>query len=68
MLYLRPVGSRQMFVGWRECDRLHGVQDMVAEDPDDYNQTAHFESLVDMHRRLAITLPPMADGFVHPTA
>lgn len=48
MLYLRPVGSRKMFVGWRECDRLHGVQDMVAEDPDDYNQNAYFESLVDM--------------------
>ncbi len=50
MLYLRPVGSRKMFVGWPECDRLHGVQDMVAEDPDDYNQNAYFESLVDMLR------------------
>ncbi len=56
-----------MFVGWREGDRLHGVKDFVAEDPDHYKQTAHYESLADMHRRLAITLPPMASGFVHRT-
>jgi sarcosine oxidase subunit beta len=67
MLYLRPEGQMQMFVGWRESDRLHSVKDMVAENPDHYRQTAHFESLADMHRRLAITLPPMAHGFVHRT-
>jgi len=67
MLYLRPEGDSQMFVGWREGDRAHSINDMLAEDPDDYKQTAHYESLVDMHHRLAITLPPMADGFVHRT-
>lgn len=67
MLYLRPEGDKQMFVGWREGDRIRSVKDMVAENPDDYKQTTRFESLSDMHRRLAITLPPMANGFVHRT-
>jgi len=56
-----------MFVGWREGDRFHSVDDLVAQDPDNYKQTAEFETVTDMHRRLAVTLPPMADGFVHRT-
>ena len=56
-----------MFVGWREGDRIHTTEDLVTEDPDNYQQTAHFATVTDMHRRLAMTLPPMADGFVHRT-
>ena len=67
MLYLRPEGDRQMYVGWREGDRIHTTEDLVTEDPDNYQQTAHFATVTDMHRRLAMTLPPMADGFVHRT-
>jgi len=67
MLYLRPEGDRQMFVGWREGDRVQGVDSTVSEDPDDYKQTSNFDTLADMQRRLAITLPPMNNGFVHRT-
>lgn len=67
MLYLRPEGDRQMFVGWREGDRIHNIDDLVTQDPDNYKQTADFTTLTDLQRRLAITLPPMADGFVHRT-
>ena len=67
MLYLRPEGERQMFVGWRESDRIHSVDDLIAQDPDNYKQTADYETLTDMSRRLAITLPPMRGGFVHRT-
>ena len=67
MLYLRPEGDQQMFVGWREGDRVHSVDDMTAEDPDCYQQTSTFETLAEMQRRLAVTLPPMNDGFVHRT-
>jgi len=67
MLYLRPEGDRQMFVGWREGDRVHGVDDMDDEEPDHYKQTADFERLAAMQRRLAVTLPPMDNGFVHRT-
>ena len=56
-----------MFVGRRESDRIESVSDMEAQDPDQYKQTAEFESVVDIHRRLAITLPPMQEGFVHRT-
>lgn len=66
-LYLRPEGSSQMFVGWREGDRVHGVKDFETADPDNYRQTAHYSSLSGMHRRLAITLPFMDHGFVHRT-
>ena len=67
MLYLRPEGDRQLFVGWREGDRVGDVGDMIAEDPDDDRQTARYESLADMSARLAATLPPMRNGFVHRT-
>jgi sarcosine oxidase subunit beta len=67
MLYLRPEGGSQMFVGWREGDHVHGIDDLTAADPDDYKQTAHYESLAEMQRRLEMTLPAMADGFVHRT-
>ncbi len=66
-LYLRPEGARQMFVGWREGDRIRGVEDLQTVDPDNYRQTAQFASLSEMHRRLAITLPFMDRGFVHRT-
>jgi glycine/D-amino acid oxidase-like deaminating enzyme len=67
MLYLRPEGEQQMFVGWREGDRIQSTSDLVAQDPDDYKQTTDFETVVEMQRRLVITLPPMCDGFVHRT-
>ena len=67
MLYLRPQHVLQMFVGWREGDRISGLKDLTHEDPDNYKQTAHYETVQDMHRRLAMTLPFMRDGFVHGT-
>jgi len=67
LLYLRPEGDQQMFVGRRDRDLIESVSDMEAQDPDQYKQTAEFESVVDIHRRLAITLPPMQAGFVHRT-
>jgi glycine/D-amino acid oxidase-like deaminating enzyme len=67
MLYLRPEGNDQMFVGWREGDRINTIDDCEPEDPDDYKQTAHYDRLIDMQQRLATTLPAMANGFVHRT-
>jgi sarcosine oxidase subunit beta len=67
MLYLRPEGTDQMFVGWREGDRILSVRDFVPADPDNYWQTSNYASLADMSRRLAVTLPFMAEGFVHRT-
>lgn len=66
-LYLRPEGTHQMFVGWREGDFIRGPNDFVREDPDRYKQTATYERLADMHQRLARTLPFMAHGFSHRT-
>ena len=66
-LYLRPEGEEQMFVGWREGDLIGNVEDLVEQDPDNYKQTAHFQSLRHMHQRLALTLPFMKDGFAHRT-
>jgi sarcosine oxidase subunit beta len=65
MLYLRPEGTEQMFVGWREGDRMTGVHDFTPANPDNYWQTAHYATLADMRRRLAMTLPFMSQGFVH---
>jgi glycine/D-amino acid oxidase-like deaminating enzyme len=67
LLYLRPEGTDQMFVGWREGDRISTVADLAAVDPDNYRQTSHYASLADMQRRLIRTLPFMAEGFVHRT-
>lgn len=67
LLYLRPEGRDQMFVGWREGDRIASPKDFACVDPDNYRQTSHFVSLADMQRRLAATLPFTADGFVHRT-
>lgn len=67
LLYLRPEGRDQMFVGWREGDRIASPQDFAVVDPDHYRQTSHYASLADMQRRLATTLPFMNDGFVHRT-
>ncbi len=64
-LYLRPEGARQMFVGWREGDFVRGPDDMVAQDPDDYRQTAAPGRLRQMTERLAGALDFMRDGFVH---
>ncbi len=66
-LYLRPEGKDQMFAGWREGDLIQSTSDLKSADPDNYRQTADYSSLVEMHRRLAITLPFMATGFVHRT-
>lgn len=66
-LYLRPEGSLQMFVGWREGDLVSGPDDFVAEDPDNYRQTAYPSRVQDMHARLASTLSFMQEGFVHRT-
>lgn len=67
LLYLRPEGNAQIFVGWREGDRPWSPSESVGLDPDNYRQTAHYQSLADMNRRLSETLPFMADGFVHRT-
>lgn len=67
LLYMRPEGVDQMFVGWREGDRISTPQDFAAADPDNYRQTAHFATLADMRERLQTTLPFMAGGFVHRT-
>jgi sarcosine oxidase subunit beta len=67
LLYLRPEGSDQMFVGWREGDRVSSPEDFAVVDPENYRQTAHYASLADMQRRLIEMLPFMADGFVHRT-
>lgn len=67
MLYMRPEGARQMFVGWREGDRIRGLEGLVEEDPDHYRQTSHYASLVAMEDGLSGLLPFMRDGFVHRT-
>ncbi len=67
MLYMRPEGNRQLFVGWRETDRISSISDLEAVDPDNYRQTARYPSLADMTRRLTVTLPFMSDGFIHRT-
>jgi glycine/D-amino acid oxidase-like deaminating enzyme len=67
LLYLRPEGSVQMFVGWREGDRPWSPADSLGLDPENYRQTAHHQSLAVMTQRLTETLPFMADGFVHRT-
>jgi glycine/D-amino acid oxidase-like deaminating enzyme len=67
LLYLRPEGNDQMFVGWREGDRIATPRDFAIVDPENYRQTANYNTLADMHRRLIGTLPFMANGFVHRT-
>jgi glycine/D-amino acid oxidase-like deaminating enzyme len=67
LLYLRPEGPMQMFVGWREGDRPWSPSDSVGLDPENYRQTAEHGSLTEMVRRLTETLPFMATGFVHRT-
>ena len=67
MLYLRPEGVHQMFVGWREGDAILSIQDFVPADPDNYWQSANYGKLDQMRRRLAALLPFMSDGFVHRT-
>ena len=56
-----------MFVGWREGDRIATSADFAAADPENYRQTSEYATLADMQRRLAASLPFMADGFVHRT-
>lgn len=67
LLYMRPEGENQMFVGWREGDRIATPDDFAAADPENYRQTSHYATLADMRKRLSATLPFMADGFVHRT-
>ena len=67
LLYLRPEGRDQMFVGWREGDLVSSTGNFAAVDPENYRQTSHYASLADMQRSLIRTLPFMADGFVHRT-
>ena len=44
---------------------MTGINDFAHANPDNYWQTAHYATLADMARRLAMTLPFMSDGFVH---
>jgi len=67
MLYMRPEGADQMFVGWREGDRISTPDDFASADPENYRQTSNYSSLADMRKRLTATLPFMSDGFVHRT-
>lgn len=67
LLYMRPEGEDQMFVGWREGDRIATPRDFAAVDPENYRQTSNYATLADMQRRLNTTLPFMTDGFVHRT-
>ena len=67
MLYLRPHGDRQMFVGWREGDRISSTDDCLPADPDDYWQSAHYDTLADMKERLIFSLPFMTESFVRRT-
>lgn len=67
LLYMRPEGADQMFVGWREGDRIASPDDFAAVDPENYRQTSTYTTLADMQRRVIDTLPFMADGFVHRT-
>lgn len=67
LLYMRPEAADQMFVGWREGDRIASPEDFAAVDPENYRQTANYSTLADMQRRVTQTLPFMADGFVHRT-
>lgn len=66
-IYMRPEGPDQIFVGWREGDRIDSTKDLSHADPDNYRQTALYPSLTDMSERLSRTLPFMKDGFVHRT-
>lgn len=67
MLYMRPEGLGQMFVGWREGDRIKSLADLQTADPDNYRQTSNYPSLMEMYRQLKRTLPFMTDGFIHRT-
>ena len=67
MLYLRPEGVHQMFVGWREGDAISSTKDFVPADPDNYWQSANYGKLDQMRRCLTGLLPFMSDGFVHRT-
>lgn len=67
MLYMRPEGIDQMFVGWREGDEITSVKDFVPADPDNYWQSANYPRLSEMRRRLKVLLPFMSEGFVHRT-
>jgi len=66
-IYLRPEGSNQMFVGWREGDWVKSLEDCVQQDPDQGRQTAEFSTVRKMHQALSTTLPWMRAGFVHRT-
>jgi len=67
LLYMRPEGVDQMFVGWREGDRIATPEDFASVDPENYRQTSNYATLADMRLRVIETLPFMTDGFVHRT-
>lgn len=67
MLYLRPEGDHQLFVGWREGDRIKSISDTVPEDPDHYDRNTCYDTVADLQKRLSELLPVMANGFVHRT-
>ena len=64
-LYMRPGGRRQIFVGWREGDLIQSPGDFSPEDPDHYQQTAHYDRLQQMRARLSEALTFMDQGFVY---
>jgi glycine/D-amino acid oxidase-like deaminating enzyme len=66
-LYLRPEIGNQIFVGWREGDRVKSLDDIDRVDPDSYKQTMHNPTLQKMRQNLSITLPAMKAGYVHRT-
>jgi len=67
LLYLRPEGTEQMFVGWREGDRRCSPEDSAGLNPDNYWQSARYETLAEMERRLTGLLRFVADGFIFRT-
>lgn len=64
-LYMRPEHNMQLFVGRKESEFVEQDGDPI--DPDNYRQTATHAAVVDMSRKLAVTLPFMNQGFVHRT-
>jgi sarcosine oxidase subunit beta len=67
MLYMRPEGTSQIFVGWREGNKVSSAKDLIPADPDNYWQSANYMSLQHMRRELTSLLPFMSSGFIHRT-
>ncbi|MDA1179279.1 MAG: neutral/alkaline non-lysosomal ceramidase N-terminal domain-containing protein [Planctomycetota bacterium] len=56
MLYQRPEGDHQLFVGWCEGN----ISDTVPEDSDHYDRNTGYDSVADLRKRLSELLPVMA--------